>query len=58
MGLRIEKVGWVALIGGGFSAVLIGKLLNANGIYLGFIGGVLLWFACYWTVKKIAEKIL
>jgi hypothetical protein len=52
-----NKSGWIAFIAGGIIAGTTVQVLNANGIYTGFVPTVLFWLAIYWVVKKIVERM-
>lgn len=49
---------WVGIIVGGILAGISAKILSSNGIHLGFIPAVVIWFVAYCVVKTVAKRIM
>jgi len=49
---------WVGIIVGGILAGISAKILSSNGVHLGFIPAVVIWFVAYWVVKTVTKIII
>ncbi len=46
----------IAVCGGSFLTLVVYKILNSNGVFLGFLPAVLVWFGCYWLIKIVVKQ--